>query len=283
MGSRTAISAGALALALAAIPVVSSPALAEAVDCKRGDGLLSGVTNGLCDVVEAVTGTVDSLTGDKLKPVTKKVGGTADDLLGTVGDAVPTTIPTRSGQPQPTPSDQELLPNTLSEVCLPVLACEHQDAQQRNKDPEHVLETPSPEDSAKPTPTAKPNKREKKDSTTTTLPTDGPTPPETDPREPDTTASPIKIQTADTDEPRIDLLWPNPFAQDLTAPLRDQPIIRPSKPASDVLGTSLTIALLTSAILATRIVQQRRQRTEQPDSIPFEPARANNGRRHRLA
>src|ERR1044072_6516450 len=173
MDSRTAISAGALALALAAIPVVSSPALAEAVDCKRGDGLLSGVTNGLCDVVEAVTGTVDSLTGDKLKPVTKKVGGTADDLLGTVGDAVPTTIPTRSGQPQPTPSDQELLPNTLSEVCLPVLACEHQDAQQRNKDPEHVLETPSPEHSATPSPTAKPNKREKKDSTTTSLPTDG--------------------------------------------------------------------------------------------------------------
>ncbi|WP_433518452.1 hypothetical protein ACQP2T_24915 [Nonomuraea sp. CA-143628] len=282
MGSRTAISAGALALALAAIPVVSSPALAEAADCKRGDGLLSGVTNGLCDVVEAVTGTVDTLTGDTLKPVTKKVGGTADDLLGTVGDAVPTTIPTRAGQPQPTPSDQELLPNTLSEVCLPVVACEHQDAQQRNKDPEHVLETPSPDDSAKPTPTAKPNKREKKDSTTT-LPTDGPTPPETDSHEPDTTADPIKIQTADTDEPRIDLLWPNPFVQDLTAPLRDQPIIRPSKPASDVLGTSLTIALLTSAILATRIVQQRRQRTEQPDSIPFEPARANNGRRHRLA
>jgi hypothetical protein len=281
MGSRTAISAGALALALVAIPVVSSPALAEAADCKRGDGLLSGVTNGLCDVVEAVTGTVDSLTGDTLKPVTKKVDGTADDLLGTVGDAVPTAIPTRSGQPQPTPSDQDLLPNTLSEVCLPVLACEH-DGQPRNKDPEHVLETPDPHDSAKPTPTAKPNKREKKESTTT-LPTDGPTPPETEPRQLDTTANPIKIQTADTDVPRIDLLWPNPFAQDLTAPLRDQPIIRPSKPASDVLGTSLTIALLTSAILATRIVQQRRQRTEQPDSIPFEPARANNGRRHRLA
>lgn len=280
MGSRTAISAGALALALAAIPVVSSPALAEAVDCKRSDGLLSGVTNGLCDVVEAVTGTVDTLTGDTLKPVTKKVDGTADDLLGTVGDAVPTTIPTRSGQPQPTPSDNDLLPNTLSEVCLPVLACEHQDAQPHNKDPEHVLD---PQDSAKPTPTAKPNKREKRDSTTTTLPTDGPTSPETEPHELDTPAHPIKIQTADTDMPRIDLLWPNPFAQDLTARLRDQPIMRPSKPASDVLGTSLTIALLISAILATRVVQQRRQRTEQPDSIPFEPARANNGRRHRLA
>ncbi|MFG1687494.1 hypothetical protein ACGFNP_45540 [Nonomuraea sp. NPDC049269] len=277
MGSRTAISAGALALALVAIPVVASPALAEATDCTRGDGLLSGVTNGLCNVVEAVTGTVDTLTGDTLDPVTKKVDKTADDVLGTVGDAVPTTIPTASGQPQPTPTDDHLLPNTLSEVCLPVVGCENQDIQTHHKDPH-------PTDSAKPTPTAKPNKRDRKDSTTTTtLPTGGPTPPETEPQELDTTEHPVKsIQTADTDEPRIDLLWPNPFARDLTDPMRDQPIIRPSKPASDVLGTSLTIALLTSAILATRIVQQRRQRMEQPDSIPFEPARAGNSR-HRLA
>lgn len=280
MGSRTAISAGALALALVAIPVIGSPALAEATDCTRGDGLLSGVTNGLCDVVEAVTGTVGTLTGDTLDPVTKKVGKTADDVLGTVGDAVPTTVPTTTGQPQPTPSGDHLLPNTLSEVCIPVLACENQDVQTHHKDPEHPQD---PEDSAKPTPTAKPNKRDKKDSTTTTtLPTGGPTPPETEPYELGT-EHPVKdIQTADTDEPRIDLLWPNPFARDLTDPMRDQPIIRPSKPASDVLGTSLTIALLTSAILATRIVQQRRQRTEQPDSIPFEPARAANSR-HRLA
>ena len=278
MRSRTAISAGALALALAAIPVVGSPALAEAADCTRGDGLLSGVTNGLCDVVEAVTGTVDTLTGDTLNPVTKKVDKTADDVLGTVGDAVPTTVPTTSAQPQPTPSNDHLLPNTLSEVCLPGLACATPDAQTQHEDPD------APEDSAKPTPTAKPNKREKKDSTTTTtLPTEGPTPPQTEPTELDTTQHPVKdIQTADTDEPRIDLLWPNPFVRDLTDPMRDQHIIRPSKPASDVLGTSLTIALLTSAILATRIVQQRRQRTEQPDSIPFEPARANNSR-HRLA
>ncbi|MEU4226627.1 hypothetical protein AB0F17_20205 [Nonomuraea sp. NPDC026600] len=277
MGSRTAISAGALALALVAIPVIASPALAEATDCTRGDGLLSGVTNGLCDVVEAVTGTVDTLTGNTLDPVTKTVDKTADDVLGTVGDAVPTTIPTTTGQPQPTPSDDHLLPNTLSDGCLPVLACEKQDVQTHHKDPGN------PEDSAKPTPTAKPNKRDKKDSTPTTLPTGGPTPPETEPYELDTTEHPVKdIQTADTDEPRIDLLWPNPFARDLTDPLRDQPIIRPSKPASDVLGTSLTIALLTSAIMATRIVQQRRQRTEQPDSIPFEPARAANSR-HRLA
>lgn len=280
MGSRTAISVGALALALVAIPVVASPTPAEAADCTRGEGLLSGVTNGLCDVVEAVTGTVDTLTGDTLKPVTKTVDKTTDDVLGRVGEAVPTTISTIPGQPQPTPSSEDLLPNTLNEGCLTVLTCENPDVQTHHKDPDNPQD---PEDSAKPTPTAKPNKRDRKDSTTTTLPTGGPTPPETDPYELDTTEHPAKnIQTADMDVPRIDLLWPNPFARDLSDPLRDQHMIRPSKPASDVLGTSLTIALLTSAIMATRIVQQRRQRTEQPDSIPFEPGRAGNSR-HRLA
>jgi hypothetical protein len=64
--------------------------------------------------------------------------------------------------------------------------------------------------------------------------------------------------------------------------MQDQRVVRPTPPASDVLGTMLTIALLGSAVLATRIVQQRRQRTEPTESIPFEPARAGNGR-HRLA
>jgi hypothetical protein len=281
MGSMTAISAGALALALAAIPVAAPPALAlagrqgAAADCPSADGLISGVTSGLCNVLQTVTGTVtgtvDTLTGDTLKPVTKKVQDTTDDVVGTVGEAVPTATPTKS---TPTPSRSALVPDTLREVCLPVLACRDQG----------VLTdlTDRKDSSVKPTPTGKPNKRERKDPTTT-LPTDAPTPPQTETHQLDTTEQPVKdIQTADTDEPRIDLLWPNPFAEELTVPMRDQRVVRPSKPSSDVLGTSLTIALLTSAILATRIVQQRRQRAERPDSIPFEPARAG-GSRHRLA
>jgi hypothetical protein len=77
-------------------------------------------------------------------------------------------------------------------------------------------------------------------------------------------------------------LWPNPFADELALPVHKQRIVRPSTPASDVVGTALTIILLATAVLATRIVQQRKQRSEQPDSIPFEPARQGNSR-HRLA
>ncbi|MFC7584209.1 hypothetical protein ACFQYP_11100 [Nonomuraea antimicrobica] len=90
-------------------------------------------------------------------------------------------------------------------------------------------------------------------------------------------------ETARAEEPRVDLLWPNPFAHELAVPMQNQQVVRPSPPASDVLGTALTIALLGSAVLATRIVQQRRHRAEPAETIPFEPARTAGNGRHRLA
>ncbi|WP_336208812.1 hypothetical protein [Nonomuraea sp. LPB2021202275-12-8] len=287
MGSRTAISAGVLVVALAAIPLAAPPAAALAADCERGGGLLSGVTDGLCSAVEAVTGTVDTLTGGLTKPVTKGLDETTDTVLGKVGEAVPTT---RSTSPppssaKPTPSakpKRTLLPETLGEVCLPVLACDDQG----ELDVLTPTPTAGPKQSRRPTPTPSDPRRERggdRDARDEVvgLPTDAPTPPDNRPHTMDN-EEPIVEPKADPDDLRIDLLWPNPFAEELAVPVRKQRIVRPSTPASDVVGTALTIILLATAVLATRIVQQRRQRSERPDSIPFEPARPGNGRQ-RLA
>ncbi|WP_188194000.1 hypothetical protein [Nonomuraea sp. SYSU D8015] len=273
MGSRTAISAGVLAVALAAVPSAAPAATAATAtqDCTREEGLLSGVTNTLCDVVKTVTGTVDSLTGDATDPVTSGVDETTDDVLGKVGKAVPTgkASPSDSAKPSPGPTKTGLVPETLNDVCLPVLACEGGTV------PDTQSPSPTPSDDR----TGRPRARDKESST---VPTADPTPPQSRPQQMDTGRPVAEQPTADTDEPRVDLLWPNPFAHELTVPMQDQRVVRPTPPASDVLGTALTIALLGSAVLATRIVQQRRQRTEPVESIPFEPAHVGSGR-HRLA
>ncbi|MGP3913512.1 hypothetical protein [Nonomuraea sp. 10N515B] len=271
MGSRTAISAGVLAVALSAVPV-AAPAAAAATasaatgqDCAKGGGLLSGVTNTLCDVVTTVTDTVDSLTGGTTDPVTSGVDKTTDDVLGRVGEAVPTgtATPATPSEPSATPTKTGLVPEGL--VCLPVLACKDKTVQDKGSSP-----TPSPDRTGS------------RDKESTTGQTGAPTPPESRPQQMDNERPVTERPTADTDEPRVDLLWPNPFAHELTVPMQDRHVVRPTPPASDVLGTALTIALLGSAVLAARIVQQRRQRTEQVESIPFEPARVGSGR-HRLA
>ncbi|MFD9947956.1 hypothetical protein ACFWYW_32580 [Nonomuraea sp. NPDC059023] len=269
MGSRAAITTGVLAVALAAIPA-AAPAVAAVQDCAKGGGLLSGVTNSLCDVVNAVTSTVDGLTGKAAEPVTNGLNETTDEVLGTVGKAVPT------GKPAPTPSSTRppstKSPELLGDVCLPVLACDDQS----------VLDvlTPTPTQTTReprPVPSTRPTHRRDE---TQVMPTQAPTPPQSEPYLMDT-AEPVEERvTANPEEPRIDLLWPNPYADELTVPLQDRrQVVRPSTPASDALGTALTAVLLASAILATRVAHQRKRREEH--SIPFEPTPTPG--RHRLA
>ncbi|MBB5783840.1 hypothetical protein [Nonomuraea jabiensis] len=278
MGSRAAISAGVLAVALAAVPGAATAATAGAQDCTRDGGLLSGVTNTLCDVVNTLTGTVDTLTGGTTKKVTDGVNDTTDEVLGRVGEVAPTTRSTPDARTSPSPSASatEQGDDPLDTGCRPGQACADEDTT--------LKLTPSP--SPSPSRTSRP-----REWGVESLPSKRPTAPEQRPQTMDTGRPVIEKETkAHTDEPRVDLLWPNPFAHELTLPMQDKRVVRPSPPASDVLGTALTIALLGSAVLATRIVQQRRQRTEPVESIPFEPARAGSGSgagnsngRHRLA
>ncbi|WP_346115256.1 hypothetical protein, partial [Nonomuraea maheshkhaliensis] len=145
MGSRTAISAGVLAVALAAVPVAAPAASAAAQDCTRDGGLLAGVTNTLCDVVGAVTGTVDTLTGGATQPLTDGLDKTTDEVLGRVGQAVPTTrsTPDEPATPTSTPrprSGRTPDPEGSGQDCLPVLACANQQGVERL--------TPTPQPSA---------------------------------------------------------------------------------------------------------------------------------------
>ncbi|MEU6796073.1 hypothetical protein ABZ907_30650 [Nonomuraea wenchangensis] len=287
MGSRTAISAGVLAVALVAVPG-AGPAVAATAgvqDCTRDGGLLSGVTNTLCDVVGTLTGTVDTLTGGITDPVTKPVEKTTDEVLGRVGEAVPTGRPGTSGETAAPSPDAT---RTTKSHGQDDDECDMPDACAGDPVPRAGTTTSAPprrEPSARPsakkpatTPTASATASAVPGVTASPAGSARPRPAGDDDRE----ESEESARAADPEEPRVDLLWPNPFARELTVPLRDQRVVRPTPPASDVLGTVLTIALLGSAVLATRIVQQRRQRTEPVESIPFEPARAGGGRQ-RLA
>ncbi|MEU4574322.1 hypothetical protein ACBI99_31255 [Nonomuraea sp. ATR24] len=300
MGSRSAISAGVLAMALAAVPVAAPPA--QAADCERGGGLLSGVTDSLCGVVEAVTGTVDQLTGGLTDPVTDGLDKTTDTVLGTVGEAVPTGRPRASGKPSgkpaatpdppgpveppepPDPKVTELLPEPLDEVCLPVVGCDEDGVLGGLTTPTPT--TTGPDDGEDDRPADERGRRE--DTTAvpaevvTTPPGDTVVPPDNQPHLIDSRQEPVGDKpSADPEDFRIDLLWPNPFAEELGLPADERPVVRPSTRASDVVGTALTIILLATAVAATRIVQQRRHRREQSETIPFEPARGNG--LHRLA
>lgn len=280
MGTRTAISVGVLAVALVAVPVGAPAASATAQDCTRDGGLLSGVTNTLCDVVQAVTGTVDTLTGGTTSKVTEGLDRTTDEVLGRVGEVLPT------GRAKSAPDEEDERPATTprpttreperDEECLSVLSCTDQSTVDRL--------TPQPSASPSATRTERPSEG-LISATATSLPQPVPARPRT--TRPERQESGVhraapKKKTAHAEEPRVDLLWPNPFQHELAVPMQDQRVVRPSPPASDVIGTVLTIALLGSAVLATRIVQQRRHGNEPAESIPFEPAGAGNGR-HRLA
>ncbi|MFG1700019.1 hypothetical protein [Nonomuraea sp. NPDC049309] len=282
MGTRTAISAGVLAVALVAVPVGAPAASATAQDCTRDGGLLSGVTNTLCDVVQALTGTVDTLTGGTTRKVTDGLDKTTDEVLGRVGEVLPTAKPKvdtdededgpPTGRPDPSATPG---PPEDDDDCLATSSCSGRSSVDRL--------TPKPDISPSPSPTDQPPEG-LISATATSIPLPVPARPEPSrPPQRQSTQRPVTPKkTAHAEEPRVDLLWPNPFSHELAVPMQDRRVVRPSPPASDVLGTVLTIALLGSAVLATRIVQQRRHQGESTESIPFEPARAGNGR-HRLA
>ncbi|MFE3450259.1 hypothetical protein ACFXJ8_15110 [Nonomuraea sp. NPDC059194] len=295
---RTAVSAGLLALALAALPMSAASAQTQARDCERGGGLLSGVTNGVCDLVDGVTDVVDGVTGNSLAPVTDGVDQATGTVLAPVGEIAPTSkpapTPTRSTggtrdepaeQPPPKRDGDDLVSSTLDDVCLPVLACDGQGVLSPVTDSEASPES-SPDSSAAPKPTASPSPAAtpaKRHKDAGTLPVEPQDPPMNRPQlmQNTDTITPAEPAPVDPDDPRVELLWPGPFSEKLSDRIGGQ-VVRPSEPDSDVLGTALTAVLLASAVLAARVMQSRRGRDERGESIPFEPMRVSGGR-HRLA
>ncbi|MEU7900705.1 hypothetical protein AB0B45_48740 [Nonomuraea sp. NPDC049152] len=289
---RTAVSAGLLALALAALPMGEGFAQVRARDCERGGGLLSGVTNGVCDLVDGVTDAVDGVTGNSLGPVTEGVDKATGTVLAPVGEIAPTDKPaptsTRSPRdtrdepaerPPPERGGDGLVSSTLENVCLPVLACDGEGVLAPVNEPEPSA-APKATASPSPSPSATPAKR-RKDAET--LPVEAPTPPMSRPQLMQSVDEVVTPEPApvDPDDPRVELLWPGPYSENLSDHIGAQ-VVRPSEPDSDVLGTALTAVLLGSAVLAARVMQSRRRRDEGGESIPFEPVRVGGGR-HRLA
>ncbi|MEO3862015.1 hypothetical protein [Acrocarpospora sp. B8E8] len=290
MGRRaSAISAGALALALGGgIPLLAAGS-ARAADC-NSQGPLSGVANSLCQVVDGVTDVVDGVTGGTLSTVTDTLDSTVSGVTNGAGNAGRTVsaspAPTPSGgspessTPSTPPSHSGGLGETVRAVCLPLLAgpeCDEKPSTQPR---------PRASKSPKPRPTAS-----ESDSGGGTLPTDPPKPPENRPQfledgdgdpvpsgEPDGDGMVIRIEDAE-----VPLLWPGQLVPALTGETRGASA-RPRQPY-DPVGTALTAVLLLSAVLATRVVASRRAREkkDEPDGLPLSGLPMTTGRHHRLA
>lgn len=302
--STSAISAGALAVALSVGVPLLAAAPAHAADC-TGAGPLSGVTSGLCNVVSSVTGVVDGATGSAVAPVTDAVdsavngvtktangavngvtktanGAVKTAVNGAVGTAVNSTVgdtddAAETGgtvtSPSASPSSRGITDGIAEAVpvdCLPLVAgsrCE------RVGD----YETPAAKETPEPTPT--PTETEQG-----TLSTEPSRPLFNRPQFIDSGERFITVDpVVDPDDAGITLLWPGQYVPQLNSHLKGKGI-RP-RTTYDGVGAALTAALLLSAVLATRVVSARRALADQQESIPFEgmhlPGRS--GGRHRLA
>ncbi|MBG0816836.1 hypothetical protein [Planomonospora sp. ID82291] len=294
---RSAISAGALALALGSgIPVVAtaSASVARPVDCPRGGGLLGGVTSGLCRTVDGVTDTVDGLTGSSLTPATGRLDVTAEKALKPVGELVPTGPPgAGEGSSSSASPDggggaggsgapggkggEGLLPETLSDVCLPLVdspECTASAATSSVPDrPVRPSATPAPAT------TRAPGTRRTEDDREARIPV-----PPVSPRPPEPRTHTTEVRdpvlperfAVDAEAPRVDPLWPGPLTQELQQRMPGERTVTPTR-SPDPLGTALTTVLLAAAVLAVRLVYVRRA---EKGSIPFEPLRVG---RHRVA
>jgi hypothetical protein len=95
---------------------------------------------------------------------------------------------------------------------------------------------------------------------------------------------------SDQDDARLPLLWPGLSLPELRGGFDPRPLaaahpaaVVAHRASDDVVGTSLTMALLLSAILATRIVSTRRARSGRHDTIPLEAPLGTGQGRQRAA
>ncbi|GII93840.1 hypothetical protein [Sinosporangium siamense] len=297
----SAISAGALALALGGLPVVGAapaqaavPGLgtARAPACEKSGGLLSGLTGGICDIVNDVTDVVDELTGSSLNPVTGTVTDTTTNVLNGVGGAPQAPpapalpAPEPPGKPGPAPSarpaptdgarpGEDGAPAARDTHCRAGRVCESADSAAAQNGPE----APPPPARPRP-PRERPERRAHKPAPKTHAPyiperrvhSYGSSPIDGAATGP---GKPRKGTSVDVDRMGVTLMW---HPDILSTPLGPG-LVRPRARQSDALGTTLTMALLLSAIIATRFVYAKRRGGR--ESIPFEPLRP--GGQHRLA
>ncbi|MEV4247149.1 hypothetical protein AB0J63_27500 [Streptosporangium canum] len=283
---RTTISAGVLALALGGgIPMIAATTASAAaqVDCDN-NGLLGGITSGLCKAVGTVGDVVGGLTGHDASPAAEDdsgatgsgadEGASADDAGSSRSAPAPDTKATTEK-----PADGGLLPKVLDDVCLPLVASPECASPSAISAPEKT-EQPPARSHPRPSRSGRPDSAGKKP---VPLPTEPLRPPET--RTPVTdVGEPVVPQpppVIDAEAPRVELLWPRPGMEELQRRMRDlqgratgEGTVRPTR-SSDTLGTVLTAGLLVVAILAVRLLYAKRGTEE---SMPFEPLRMGRQR-----
>jgi hypothetical protein len=281
------ISVGALALALGGgISVLTGTTTAEAAvlpsDCGVGDGALAQIGAGVCGVVGGVvdlttsvttgiTGTLDTTGGTQ----DETTGGTSNDQAsgsgsgessGGLGDAVDDV----TGGISRTTETPATKPTASSAACPETATCDRVTRKSRTTTHRRSDARPPSSHRSSPDgggPTATPSI-----GVTRTRPVPTPTGNE---------------RKTGPGKGRLSSLWPDPPLPALAGDLRARPI-RPArvmahKSDDDVIGTSLTMALLLSAILATRVVSARRGRIDRRETIPLQPAIGVGQGRHRVA
>nr|WP_062340314.1 hypothetical protein [Herbidospora sakaeratensis] len=290
----SALGAGVLAVAIgAAFPVVMAEA-ARAADCDRG-GLLPGVTDTLCKVVDGATDVVDDVTKGGLDDVTdtvdKVVGGvTGSDSSSSDEKTKPGNNGNANGKSKngnngnngnkaETSTGVETGTSDGGSVDACVLDCGHSPAPTLDAEPVRVQPADTATASAAPRKTRRERRPEPRPQFVTTgesiTASPEPTPP------PVADAEPIRV-----DEVAPPLLWPGQLIPELMSDTRKAPV-RP-KQAYDPVATGLTTLLLVSAVLAARVAWIKRARKDEleamcPESLPLSGLPSPSRRRQRIA
>ncbi|TKK83678.1 hypothetical protein FDA94_33035 [Herbidospora galbida] len=283
------LGAGVLAVAIgAALPLVMAEA-AMAADCDRG-GLLPGVTDTLCKVVDGATDVVDDVTKGGLGDVTDTVDKVVGGVTGS-DDSKSSSAPGQnkdSGKPE---KDQEKESSTGVEtgtsdggsVDVCASSCGHSPAPTLDAEPVRVKPSDPAESTEPATSGRRDDRRERRPEPRPQFVTSGepitaspePTPP------PVAEPEPVRV-----DEVAPPLLWPGQLIPELMSDTRKVPV-RPRQ-AYDPVATGLTTLLLVSAVLAARVAWLKRARKEEleamcPESLPLSGLPTASRRRQRIA
>ncbi|WP_062348596.1 hypothetical protein [Herbidospora yilanensis] len=281
------LAAGVLAVAIgAAFPLVVAEA-ARAADCDRG-GLLPGVTDTLCKVVDGATDIVDGVTKGGLQDVTD----TVDKVVGGVTGSDSSTSSPAPGQTQDSGKPEKdnktgsstgveagVTDGGSVDVCG--LTCGHSPVPTLDAEPVRV----KPTESAGPAPTGRRgNRRERRPEPRPQFVTTG----ESITASPEPTPPPVaEPEPVSVDEVAPPLLWPGQLIPELMSDTRKVPPVRPRQ-AYDPVATGLTTLLLVSAVLAARVAWLKRARKEEleamcPESLPLSGLPPASRRRQRIA
>ncbi|WP_030452323.1 hypothetical protein [Herbidospora cretacea] len=285
----SSLGAGVLAVAIStALPLVMAEA-AMAADCDRG-GLLPGVTDTLCKVVDGATDVVDDVTKGGLGDVTDTVDKVVGGVTGS-DNSKSSSAPGQnkdSGKPEKNQKKEsstgvETGTSDGGSVDVCASSCAHSPAPTLDAEPVRVKPSDPAESSEPATSGRRGDRRERRPEPRPQFVTTG----ESITASPEPTPPPVaEPQPVSVDEVAPPLLWPGQLIPELMSDTRKVPV-RP-KQAYDPVATGLTTLLLVSAVLAARVAWLKRAKKAEleamcPESLPLSGLPSASRRRQRIA